>query len=115
IDVGACTERGTAVAEGVGSGVATAELTWALVLAAMRRIPQYVSNLKHGAWQQSGLKSAAMPPNFGLGMVLQGKTLGIWSYGRISTQVAAYGRACGMRVVVWGSEAARARAVADGH
>lgn len=115
IDVDACTERGVAVAEGLSSPVSTAELTWALVMAAMRRIPQYVSNLKHGAWQQSGLKSSAMPANFGLGMVLRGKTLGVWSYGRIGSIVAGYGRAFGMRVVVWGSEAARAKAVDDGH
>lgn len=114
IDVSACTERGIAVAEGVGSPFSTAELTWALILSAMRRIPQYVANLKHGAWQQSGLKAASMPANFGLGTVLRGKTLGIWSYGRIGQLVAGYGRAFGMRVVIWGSEAARARAVADG-
>ena len=77
IDVGACTERGIAVAEGVGSPVAPAELTWALTMAAMRRLPQYIANLKHGAWQQSGLKAAGMPPNFGVGNVLRGKTLGI--------------------------------------
>ena len=115
IDIAACTERGIAVADSGGSPFSTAELTWALVLAAMRRIPQYVSNLKHGAWQQSGLKSSAMPPNFGLGMVLRGKTLGVWSYGRIGEIVAGYGRAFGMRVLVWGSEESRARAVADGH
>ena len=78
IDVEACTRLGIAVAEGVGSPVAPAELTWALIMAASRRIPQYVGNLKHGAWQQSGLKSASMPPNFGLGTVLRGKTLGLW-------------------------------------
>jgi len=72
IDLAACTERGIAVAEGVGSPVAPAELTWALVMAAARRLPQYISNLKHGAWQQSGLKSSAMPTNFGLGTVLKG-------------------------------------------
>jgi D-3-phosphoglycerate dehydrogenase / 2-oxoglutarate reductase len=115
IDVSACTERGIAVAEGVGSPYATAELTWALVMASMRRIPQYVANLKHGAWQQAGLKAASMPPNFGVGMVLRGKTLGVWSYGRIGQLVAAYGRAFGMRVVIWGSEQARARATADGY
>jgi D-3-phosphoglycerate dehydrogenase / 2-oxoglutarate reductase len=114
IDVDACTDRGIAVAQGVGSPFATAELTWALILAAMRRIPQYVSSLKHGAWQQAGLKNASMPPNFGIGMVLRGKTLGIWSYGRIGALVAGYGRAFGMRVVIWGSEASRARALADG-
>jgi len=115
IDVKACTEHGVAVAEGIGSPVAPAELTWALILAAMRRIPQYVANLKHGAWQQSGLRSASMPSNFGLGMVLAGKTLGIWSYGRIGRIVAGYGRAFGMQVQVWGSESAREQARADGY
>ncbi|MCU0761569.1 MAG: D-2-hydroxyacid dehydrogenase family protein [Hydrogenophaga sp.] len=114
VDVAACTERGIAVAEGVGSPYSTAELSWALIMASMRRIPQYVSNLKHGAWQQSGLKSSAMPSNFGLGMVLRGKTLGIWSYGKIGQIVAQYGRAFGMRVIVWGSETSRARAASDG-
>ncbi|NML87114.1 D-2-hydroxyacid dehydrogenase family protein [Polaromonas sp.] len=114
LDVAACTERGIAVAEGMGSPVAPAELTWALVMAAMRRLPQYVAHLKHGAWQQAGLKAASMPPNFGLGSVLKGKTLGVWSYGNIGQIIAGYGRAFGMRVVVWGREASRERAQADG-
>ena len=115
IDVSACTERGIAVAEGNSSPIATAELTWSLIMASMRRIPQYVANLKHGAWQQSGLKASSMPVNFGLGSVLHGKTLGIWSYGRIGKLVAAYGRAFGMRVIIWGSESTRALAVSDGY
>jgi D-3-phosphoglycerate dehydrogenase / 2-oxoglutarate reductase len=115
IDVEACTRLGIAVAEGTGSPVAAAELTWALTMAAMRRLPQYIGNLKHGAWQQSGLKAASMPPNFGLGQVLHGKTLGIWGYGNIGQRVAAYGRAFGMQVQVWGSEASRERARVDGH
>jgi D-3-phosphoglycerate dehydrogenase len=115
IDIETCTRMGIAVAEGVGSPVAPAELTWALIMASMRRLPQYIGNLKHGAWQQSGLKAASMPPNFGLGMVLSGKTLGIWGYGKIGRLVAGYGRAFGMRVLVWGSEATRERAVIDGH
>jgi D-3-phosphoglycerate dehydrogenase len=115
IDVEACTRLGIAVAEGVGSPVAPAELTWALIMAAMRRLPQYIGNLKHGAWQQSGLKAASMPPNFGLGSVLRGKTLGVWGYGKIGQLVAGYGRAFGMQVRVWGSEASRERAIADGH
>ena len=115
IDVEAATRLGIAVAEGTGSPVAPAELTWALIMAAMRRLPQYVGNLKHGAWQQSGLKAASMPPNFGIGMVLKGKTLGIWGYGRIGRLVAGYGRAFGMHVQVWGRALARERAVADGH
>ena len=114
IDVGACTERGVVVAEGVGSPTAPAELAWALIMAAMRRIPQYVAHLKHGAWQQAGLKSASMPVNFGLGSVLKGKTLGIWSYGKIGQLLAGYGRAFGMRVIVWGRESSRERAQADG-
>jgi len=112
--VEACTRLGIAVAEGAGSPIAAAELTWALVLAAMRRLPQYIGNLKHGAWQQSGLKSASMPTNFGLGMRLHGKTLGLWGYGRVGQQVAQYGKAFGMHVTVWGSEVARAKAQADG-
>jgi len=115
IDVETCTRLGIAVAEGTGSPVAAAELTWALIMAAMRRLPQYIGNLKHGAWQQSGLKAASMPPNFGLGLVLRGRTLGVWGYGKIGQLVAGYGRAFGMQVVVWGSEGSRARAVADGH
>ena len=115
IDVETCTRLGIAVAEGTGSPVAAAELTWALIMAAMRRLPQYIGNLKHGAWQQSGLKAASMPPNFGLGLVLRGRTLGVWGYGKIGQLVAGYGRAFGMQVVVWGSEGSRARAEADGH
>ena len=114
IDVAACTERGIAVAEGIGSAVAPAELTWALIMAAMRRLPHYIGTLKHGGWQQSGLKAASMPPNFGLGMVLKGKTLGIWGYGKIGQIVAGYGKAFGMNVLVWGRENSLARAAADG-
>ena len=114
IDIDACTRLGIAVAEGVGSPVAPAELTWALTMAAMRRLPHYIASLKHGAWQQSGLRSASMPPNFGLGMVLRGKTLGIWGYGRVGQLVAGYGRAFGMKVIVWGSEDSRDKAAADG-
>src|SRR4030095_13146778 len=114
IDIETCTRLGIAVAEGAGSPVAPAELTRALIMAAMRRLPQYIGNLKHGAWQQSGLKAASMPPNFGLGMVLKGKTLGVWGYGKIGQIVAGYGRSFGMTVRVWGSESARQRAIDDG-
>ncbi len=114
VDVDACTERGIAVAEGTGSPVAPAELTWALIMAAMRRLPQYIGNLKHGAWQQSGLKTSSMPSNFGLGTRLKGRTLGIWGYGHIGQLVAGYGKAFGMRVLVWGRAPSRERAVLDG-
>lgn len=115
VDVEACTRLGIAVAEGVGDATAPAELTWALIMAAMRRLPQYIGNLKHGAWQQSGLKAAAMPPNFGIGMKLAGRTLGVWGYGRIGQRVASYGQAFGMKVLVWGRDESRAKAATDGH
>lgn len=115
IDIDACTQHGVAVAEGVGSPVAPAELTWALIMAAMRRLPQYIANLKHGAWQQAGFKSASMPNNFAIGSSLRGRTLGIWGYGKIGQLVASYGRAFGMHVMVWGSEASRAKALQDGY
>ena len=114
LDIGACTERGIAVAEGTGSPVAPAELTWALIMAAMRRLPQYIGNLKHAAWQQSGLKASSMPPNFGLGTVLRGKTLGIWGYGKTGKLVAGYGKAFGMNVQIWGRAPSRERAILDG-
>jgi D-3-phosphoglycerate dehydrogenase / 2-oxoglutarate reductase len=114
IDLDACTRLGIAVAEGTGCAVAPAELTWALIMAAMRRLPQYIGNLKHGAWQQSGLKVGSMPPNFGIGMTLKGKTLGIWGYGAIGQLVADYGRCFGMKVVVWGSAKAQALATQNG-
>jgi D-3-phosphoglycerate dehydrogenase / 2-oxoglutarate reductase len=110
IDVSACTERGIAVAEGVGSPVAPAELTWALIMAAQRRLPQYIAALKHGAWQQSGLKAASMPANFGLGSSLHGKTLGLLGFGKIAQLVASYAKAFGMQVLVWGRETTLTRA-----
>ncbi len=97
-------ERDIAVLEGTGSPVAPAELTWALIMAAQRRIPQYVANLKQGAWQQSGLKTSALPPNFGLGQVLRGQTLGIWDYGK----------AFGINVLVYGREHSQQAAREDG-
>jgi D-3-phosphoglycerate dehydrogenase len=89
-------------------------MTWALVLAATRRLPQYISNLKHGVWQQSGLKSISHPTNFGIGTVLHGKTMGIWGYGKIGQMVSQYAKVFGMKVMVWGSEASRKKAVEDG-
>ncbi len=114
IDVPACTQHGIAVAEGIEISASVAELTWALIMASMRRLPQYIGNLKHGAWQQAGFKSSAMPPNYGIGQNLRGKTLGIWGYGNVGRILAGYGRAFGMAVQVWGSAASRARALQDG-
>jgi D-3-phosphoglycerate dehydrogenase len=110
IDVAAATEHGIAIAEGVGSPVAPAELTWALIMAASRRIVPYASNLKDGLWQTASVN----PQLNGLGRVLKGRTLGIWSYGKIGKLVAGYGKAFGMNVLVWGGEKSRAAAEADG-
>ena len=115
IDLEACTERGVMVVDGTGAPTAAAELTWALVMASMRRLPQYISNLKHGVWQQSGLKSASDPLNHGVGDLLAGKTLGIWGFGKIGRMVAGYGKAFGMTVLVWGRDASLSAARDAGH
>jgi D-3-phosphoglycerate dehydrogenase len=106
IDVEACTRLGIVVSSDLHAGTpsyAAAELTWGLVLAAMRQIPQQMAALKSGTWQT------------GVGRTLRGLTLGIYGYGRIGKTVAGYGRAFGMNVLVWASEVSRQRAQADGH
>lgn len=110
IDVAAATEQGIAIAEGIGSPVAPSELTWALIMAASRKIVPYANNLKDGLWQTASVN----PVLNGLGRSLRGRTLAIWGYGKIGQLVAAYARAFGMRVLVWGSEGSRQRAVGDG-
>jgi len=104
IDIEACTVRGIIVSSNLGSAAstATAELTWALVLASMRSIPQQMASLKTGGWQ------------IGVGSTLRGKTLGIHSYGRIGAVVAGYGKAFGMKVLAWGREGSLEKARADG-
>lgn len=102
IDVAACTRRGVTVTAGTGSPYAPAELTWALVLAAARHLPQEVARLRAGHWQST------------LGTGLRGRTLGIWGYGKIGSLVAGYGRAFAMHVLVWGREGSLSRAQADG-
>lgn len=103
IDTEACRRRGVTVAIGTGSPFAPAELTWALVMAAMRRIPQEIAALRAGRWQT------------GIGTLLRGRTLGVWGYGKIGTLVAGYGRAFGMTVIVHGREGSLARAQSDGY
>ncbi|MCB0168407.1 MAG: D-2-hydroxyacid dehydrogenase family protein [Anaerolineae bacterium] len=102
VDVAACTQRGIAITEGFGSPIATAELTWALIMAAMRGLVPAVNGMQAGRWQTN------------LGDGLAGKTLGIWGYGKIGRRVARYGAAFGMEVLVWGSESSRQQALADG-
>ena len=111
VDVAAATAQRIAIVEGVGDPTAPAELTWALLMAAARRIPQYTANLKAGIWQQV----SAVPERNPLGVALKGRTLGIWGYGKIGRMVAGYGKAFGMKVVVWGRDASRAQAQQDGY
>jgi D-3-phosphoglycerate dehydrogenase / 2-oxoglutarate reductase len=104
VDVDACTQRGIVLcSEHARTSYATAELTWGLILAAMRHIPQQMARLKSGQWQNHA------------GLGLRGRTLGIYGYGRIGKQVAGYGKAFGMRVLVWSREQARAQALADNY
>lgn len=103
IDIEACTEKGIVIsAGGAGNPNPTAELAWALILAALRRIPQEVQRLKNGQWQGS------------VGTGLAGKTLGIYAYGRIGSLVAQVGKAFGMRVLCWGRDGSTAKARAAG-
>jgi D-3-phosphoglycerate dehydrogenase / 2-oxoglutarate reductase len=106
IDVEACTNRGVIVSSDQHPGspsYAAAELTWGLILAAMRQIPQQMRSLQSGNWQM------------GVGSTLRGKTLGIHGYGRIGSTVAGYGKAFGMQVLVWARDTSRQRAQADGY
>jgi D-3-phosphoglycerate dehydrogenase len=111
VDVAAATERGIAIVEGVGDPTAPAELTWALIMAMSRKIPQYAANLREGLWQTASI----LPELNTLGTVLKGRTLAVWGYGRIGKLVAGYGKAFGMKVMVWGREPSREAAVRDGY
>jgi D-3-phosphoglycerate dehydrogenase len=106
IDVEACTRRGIILSSDPMPGrpsFATTELAWGLILCAMRRIPQEVSALKAGKWQAGSI-----------GLGLHGKTLGVYGYGKTGRVMAGYGKAFGMRVMVWGRETTLAKAQADG-
>jgi D-3-phosphoglycerate dehydrogenase len=105
IDVPACTRNGVILSSNQHADTpsfAAAELTWGLILAAMRAIPQQMAALQRGDWQ------------IAVGRSLRGRTLGVYGYGRIGRAVADYGRAFGMNVLIWASEDSRARAAADG-
>ena len=106
IDIATCTRLGVIVSSSQHPGLpsyAAAELTWALILAAARQLPQQMAALKAGKWQ------------IGVGTTLLGKTLGVFGYGRIGATVAGYGRAFGMNVLAWARKESLARARADGH
>jgi D-3-phosphoglycerate dehydrogenase len=103
IDLAACTAAGVAVVEGTGSPIAPAELTWALVMAARRKLVQAVIDMRQGQWQTN------------IGQALYGQTLGVWGFGKIGRLIAGYGRAFGMNVEIWGREASRQAASAEGY
>jgi len=106
IDIETCTRLGIIVSSSQHAGTpsyAAAELTWALVLAAARNLPRQILALKSGHWQD------------GVGTTLRGKTLGLYGYGRIAAEVARYGKAFGMKVLVWSREPTRRQAVSDGY
>ena len=107
LDPDACRKYGVTVLEGIGSPVAPSELCWALVMAASRHIVPYASQFKAGQWQSSG--------SLGLGRTLEGLTFGIWGFGKIGQRVARYATAFGMKVMVWGSEASRQKAIDTGY
>jgi D-3-phosphoglycerate dehydrogenase len=106
INVQLCQKYGVTVLEGRGSPVAPSELCWALLMAASRHIPTYVSAFQNNQWQNSG--------RLGLGRTLKGLTLGIWGYGNIGQRIAQYAKAFDMSVIVWGSEPSRTLAIAHG-
>jgi len=114
VDLAACTKHGIVVTESAGYAPATAELTWLLVLAALRRLPAYMANLYAGQWQRSVPASKGWPLA-GFGESAAGKTLGVWGFGRIGQLVAGYGRAFAMRVLVHGRSASLAAASAAGY
>lgn len=97
-----CTKFKVLVAEGVGSPIAPAELTWALLMNTVRQIPQSIEGMKKGQWQVT------------IGSTVYGKTIGIWGYGKIGQKIAQYAKVFGAKVLVWGSETSRQKAIADG-
>lgn len=102
LDLQACTKHNVAVAEGIGSPIAPAELTWALLMNTIRQIPKAIEAMKLGKWQTN------------MGTTIYGKILGIWGYGKIGQKIAQYGKAFGAKILVWGSENSRRKALEDG-
>ena len=106
IDIDACVRRGVIVSSAQHADMpsyAAAELTWGLIIAAMRQIPQQMYALRAGTWQ------------IGVGNSMRGRTLGVYGYGRIGAAVAGFGKAFGMNVLVWAREESLQRARADGY
>lgn len=102
IDMAACDAASVAVMQGTGSPHAPAEFAWLMIMNACRRLSEAVDAFRQGLWQVN------------LGSEVHGKTLGILGFGKLGKKVAQYAQAFGMQVQVWGSERARAEAVAAG-
>jgi len=102
LNIADCTKYKVAVAEGIGSPIAPAELTWALLMNTVRQIPQAIEEMKKGNWQTN------------IGSTIHGKTIGIWGYGKIGQKIAQYAKVFGAKVLVWGSETSREKAESDG-
>jgi len=102
IDIAACTKYGVTVAEGRGNPIATAELAWSLIMNGLRLLPQAIQGMKEGKWQ------------INIGRRVYGKTIGIWSYGKIGKRVANYAKAFGAEVLIWGGPNSTAQARKDG-
>lgn len=102
LNLSICTKHKVAVAEGSGSPIAPAELTWALLMNTVRQIPQAIEGMKNGKWQ------------INIGSTIHGKTIGIWGYGKIGQRIAQYGKVFGAKILIWGSEESRVQAVNDG-
>lgn len=111
VDMASAQQRGITVLEGVGDPTAPAELSWALLMAAYRRLPQYVKHLQVGHWQRVAVDDAHNT----IGRALKGDVLGIWGYGKIGQRMARYARAFDMEVLVWGRAASLELARAEGH
>lgn len=102
LNLSECTKYKVAVAEGVGSPIAPAELTWALLMNTVRQIPQAIEGMKKGKWQ------------INIGSTIHGKTIGIWGYGKIGQKISQYAKVFGAKVLIWGSETSREKASIDG-
>ncbi len=97
-----CRKFNVLIAEGIGSPIAPAELTWALLMNTVRKIPQAIDGMKKGKWQVN------------MGSSIKGKTIGIWGYGKIGQIIARYAKVFGANVLIWGSEGSRKKAVDEG-
>lgn len=103
IDTKACQKNKVAILESKGNPIATAELTWNLILSGLRQLPQAIQSMREGKWQVN------------IGRRVFGKRIGIWGYGKIGRRIAAYSKAFGAEAMIWGSDSSRSNAVNDGY